>query len=129
MCPPFSNLFLAALEERALDEWQGTAPKAWLRFLDDVLMLWTGGVAGSCTTSTARCPASISLCNILRRWPLSWTCKLQGQQVQGNWQTGHQAPHQWDQPTELSTLYILPSQPHLPEHSQGKDPQDPEGYF
>ena len=42
--PPFANLFLAALEERALDEWQGTAPKAWLKFLDDVLMLWTGGV-------------------------------------------------------------------------------------
>ena len=42
--PPFANLFLAALAERALDEWQGTAPKAWLRFLDDVLMLWTGGV-------------------------------------------------------------------------------------
>ena len=42
--PPFANLFLAALEERALEEWRGTAPKAWLRFLDDVLMLWTGRV-------------------------------------------------------------------------------------
>ena len=41
--PPFANLFLASLEERALESWQGTAPKAWLRFLDDVLMLWTGG--------------------------------------------------------------------------------------
>ena len=42
--PPFANLYLAALEERALEEWRGTAPKAWMRFLDDVLMLWTGGV-------------------------------------------------------------------------------------
>ena len=42
--PPFANLFLAALEERALEQWGGTPPKAWLRFLDDVLMLWTGGV-------------------------------------------------------------------------------------
>ena len=41
--PPFANLFLAALEERALASWEGTTPSLWLRFLDDVLMLWTGG--------------------------------------------------------------------------------------
>ena len=39
--PPFANLFLASLEERALAEWGGPAPALWLRFLDDVLMLWT----------------------------------------------------------------------------------------
>ena len=42
--PPFANLYLASLEERALKEWKGTDPLAWMRFLDDVLMLWTGGV-------------------------------------------------------------------------------------
>ena len=41
--PPFANLFLAVLEEKALETWTGTAPSLWLRFLDDVLMLWTGG--------------------------------------------------------------------------------------
>ena len=39
--PPFANLFLAALEEKALADWEGSAPALWLRFLDDVLMLWT----------------------------------------------------------------------------------------
>ena len=42
--PPFANLFLASLEERALGTWKGPAPTAWLRFLDDVLMLWNGGL-------------------------------------------------------------------------------------
>ena len=40
--PPFANLFLAVLEERALESWKGPPPKLWLRFLDDILMLWTG---------------------------------------------------------------------------------------
>ena len=40
--PPFANLFLASLEEKALAEWTGTHPLLWLRFLDDVLMLWNG---------------------------------------------------------------------------------------
>ena len=40
--PQFANLFLATLEERALASWQGTKPKLWLRFFDDVLMLWKG---------------------------------------------------------------------------------------
>ena len=71
--PPFANLFLVALEERALEKWRGTAPKAWLRFLDDVLMLWTGGVEQLSTTSTARCPASGSPCNTLGRRPPSLT--------------------------------------------------------
>ena len=42
--PPLANLFLATLEERALGTWKGPAPTAWLRFLDDVLMLWNGGL-------------------------------------------------------------------------------------
>ena len=40
--PPFANLFLESLEEKALDQWTGTHPLLWLRFLDDILMLWTG---------------------------------------------------------------------------------------
>ena len=40
--PPFANLFLASLEERALAAWTGPHPLLWLRFLDDVLMLWNG---------------------------------------------------------------------------------------
>ena len=40
--PQFANLFLASLEERALSSWQGTKPKLWLRFLDDIFMLWKG---------------------------------------------------------------------------------------
>ena len=40
--PPFANLFLATLEEKALATWHGPHPLLWLRFLDDVLMLWSG---------------------------------------------------------------------------------------
>ena len=36
---PFANLFLASLEEQALDTWTGSHPLLWLRFLDDV---WEG---------------------------------------------------------------------------------------
>ena len=39
--PPFANLFMAALEERALATWKGPPPITWLRFLDDILMLWS----------------------------------------------------------------------------------------
>ena len=42
--PPFANLFMASLKERALGTWKGPVPTAWLRFLDDVLMLWNGGL-------------------------------------------------------------------------------------
>ena len=40
--PPFANLFLGSLEEKALVSWTGPHPLLWLRFLDDVLMLWNG---------------------------------------------------------------------------------------
>ena len=40
--PPFANLFLGSLEEKALAAWTGTNPLLWLRFLDDILMLWEG---------------------------------------------------------------------------------------
>ena len=40
--PPFANFFLATLEEKALATWHGPHPLLWLRFLDDVLMLWSG---------------------------------------------------------------------------------------
>ena len=40
--PPFANLFMACIEEKALETWRGPAPLSWLRFLDDILMLWPG---------------------------------------------------------------------------------------
>ena len=40
--PHLANLFMASLEQKALDSWSGTQPVKWLRFLDDVLMLWQG---------------------------------------------------------------------------------------
>ena len=39
--PQFANLFMASLEEKALMSWGGTKPKLWLRFLDDIFMLWS----------------------------------------------------------------------------------------
>ena len=40
--PPFANLFLGSLEEKALATWSGPYPLLWLRFLDDILMLCNG---------------------------------------------------------------------------------------
>ena len=40
--PHLANLFMASFEERALNSWQGTEPTKWLRFIDDILMLWKG---------------------------------------------------------------------------------------
>ena len=40
--PQFANLFLATLEEKALESWKGSRPNLWLRFLDDIFMLWKG---------------------------------------------------------------------------------------
>ena len=40
--PHLANLFMASLEERALGSWNGTPPRKWLRFLDDIFMIWTG---------------------------------------------------------------------------------------
>ena len=40
--PQFANLFLACLEEKALSSWTGPDPLVWLRFLDDIMMLWPG---------------------------------------------------------------------------------------
>ena len=40
--PPFPNIFLGSLEEKALTAWTGTHPLLRLRFLDDILMLWNG---------------------------------------------------------------------------------------
>ena len=40
--PHLANLFMASLEERAMNSWTGTQPIKWLRFIDDVLMLWSG---------------------------------------------------------------------------------------
>ena len=40
--PHLANLFMASLEDKALKTWTGTEPIKWLRFLDDILMLWKG---------------------------------------------------------------------------------------
>ena len=40
--PHLANLFMASLEEKALNSWEGTTPTRWLRFLDDILMIWKG---------------------------------------------------------------------------------------
>ena len=40
--PHLANLFMASLEEKALQTWQGTQPLRWLRFIDDIFMIWTG---------------------------------------------------------------------------------------
>ena len=40
--PQLANLFMASLEEKALNSWPGPQPIKWLRFLDDVFMLWQG---------------------------------------------------------------------------------------
>ena len=42
--PHLANLFMASLEEKALGTWQGTQPLKWLRYIDDILMLWTGSL-------------------------------------------------------------------------------------
>ena len=38
--PPFANLFMVCLEEKELATWGGPPPIRWMRFLDDILMLW-----------------------------------------------------------------------------------------
>ena len=40
--PHLANLFMTSLEEKALLSWQGTQPLKWMRFIDDILMVWTG---------------------------------------------------------------------------------------
>lgn len=45
--PPFSNLFMAAFEEEALLSWKRersdrTSPTLWLRYLDDIFIIWQG---------------------------------------------------------------------------------------
>ena len=40
--PHLANLFMAAFEEKALASWKGTTPLQWLRFIDDVFMIWPG---------------------------------------------------------------------------------------
>ena len=41
--PHLANIFLASLEKKALNTWEGTPPIKWLRFIDDILMIWGGG--------------------------------------------------------------------------------------
>ena len=36
---------MASLEERALASWEGTQPLKWLRFIDDIFMIWPGSSA------------------------------------------------------------------------------------
>jgi len=41
MAPSYANLFMADLEERLLANYP-TQPKLWLRYLDDILLVWPG---------------------------------------------------------------------------------------
>ena len=40
--PHLANIFMASVEEKALRSWKGTPPIKWLRFIDDILMIWEG---------------------------------------------------------------------------------------
>ena len=40
--PHLANLFMASFEEQALALWRGTQPTIWLRYIDDIFMIWTG---------------------------------------------------------------------------------------
>lgn len=41
MAPPFANLFMASLEEKALTTWMVCSPPTiWARYLDDVFLVW-----------------------------------------------------------------------------------------
>ena len=42
--PPFANLFMACVEEKALATWSGVLPLTWMRFLDDIMAVWPGSV-------------------------------------------------------------------------------------
>ena len=44
MAPSYANIFMAALEKRMLhNSPQNLQPLTWLRFIDDIFMLWTHG--------------------------------------------------------------------------------------
>ena len=40
--PHLANLFMGAIEEKALTSWSGLQPTIWLRFIDDIFMIWEG---------------------------------------------------------------------------------------
>lgn len=42
MAPPYANLFMGKLEHDFL-QTQPLTPLLWVRFLDDIMMLWTDG--------------------------------------------------------------------------------------
>ena len=46
MAPGYANVFMGAVEKAMLDQYEmetGFRPKVWLRFLDDIFMLWQHG--------------------------------------------------------------------------------------
>ena len=43
--PHLANLFMATIEEKALTSWTGTSPTTWMRFIDDIFMIWEGDEA------------------------------------------------------------------------------------
>ena len=42
LAPNYANLFMDRFETKALDGW-GIKPTIWLRFIDDIFMIWTHG--------------------------------------------------------------------------------------
>ena len=47
MAPGYANLFMGVVEDQLLDQYEnktGIRPKVWLRFLDDIFMVWEHGV-------------------------------------------------------------------------------------
>ncbi len=44
VAPTLANLFMGKLEANALNSWPGTQPLIWLRYIDDILMLFDDSV-------------------------------------------------------------------------------------
>ena len=42
LAPNYDNLFMDRFERRALDNWN-PKPLLWLRFIDDIFMIWPHG--------------------------------------------------------------------------------------
>lgn len=43
MAPSYANIFMGALEKKLLDAWPDQ-PRIWLRYIDDIFLIWTHGL-------------------------------------------------------------------------------------
>ena len=117
--PPFANLFLGSLEEKALDQWKGTHPLLWLRFLDDILMLWPG--------NNTELQLFLGHLNNMM-YNINFTMSqdksaitfldLKGSRFNQTWYPGHQIVKKTNKPSELPPLRVLPPKEHLQHHCQ-----------